>query len=406
MISTIITAAGNSSRMGGTKKEYLSLKHGTVLSECAKHFLECKKISDIIVTYNNVTDSEKDAYDAFFADKKTKALVSDTGKKVYFVPGGETRRQSVYNALEFMAQKINTDIVLVHDGARAFVSAKIIDDVITATQKFGAAAPVIASTDTLKQVDSTKITEHLKRACIARVQTPQGFDFQKLLKAHRAAASDGNTYTDDSEIYARYIGDVYIVAGDEANKKITYASDLPEVQNSVSTTAQNETTAQSSESDSFRVGFGYDIHRLVPNRTLVIGGVLFESEKGEDGHSDGDALLHAITDALLGAAALGDIGSFFPPTDDTWKNADSRKLLKTAWNCVTEKGWSLGNIDCVVKIEQPKFNPLREKVRASIADTLSVPYDNIFVKAKTGERLGDVGSGNAIEAWATCILKK
>ncbi len=154
-----------------------------------------------------------------------------------------------------------------------------------------------------------------------------------------------------------------------------------------------------------RIGLGYDLHRLVQDRRLILGGVLFDFEKGEDGHSDGDVLLHAITDALLGAAGLGDIGSYFPPEDAKWKNADSAELLRTVWKDVKAEGWSLVNLDCVIKLEQPKFLPKRRDVIQSIAAILGVDENQIFVKAKTGEKLPPVGTSEAVEAYAVCLLE-
>ena len=155
-----------------------------------------------------------------------------------------------------------------------------------------------------------------------------------------------------------------------------------------------------------RVGLGYDLHRLVEGRKLIIGGVDFPFEKGEDGHSDGDVLLHAVTDALLGASGLGDIGSYFPPEDPKWKNADSAKLLQKVWKDVLDKGWKLENLDCVVKLEKPKFLPKRQEVISSIAKILGVENERVFVKAKTGEKLPPVGTGDAIEANVVCLLNK
>lgn len=155
-----------------------------------------------------------------------------------------------------------------------------------------------------------------------------------------------------------------------------------------------------------RIGLGYDLHRLVTGRSLVLGGVVIPFDKGEDGHSDGDALLHAITDALLGASGSGDIGEFFPPSDPRWKGADSRGLLASAWDAVRAKGWRLENLDCVIALERPKFLPYRKEVMESIARALGVESERVFVKAKTGEGLGAVGEGNAIEAWATCLLSR
>jgi len=154
------------------------------------------------------------------------------------------------------------------------------------------------------------------------------------------------------------------------------------------------------------VGLGYDKHVLTEGRKLVLGGVHIPFEKGEAGHSDGDVLLHAITDALLGAAALGDIGSYFPPSEPEWKDADSKKLLLTCWNDVKKAGWNLVNLDCVIALEKPKFLPFRDEVRKSIAEVLGCSFEQVFVKAKTGEKLGDVGEGRAVEVWATCLLER
>ena len=156
----------------------------------------------------------------------------------------------------------------------------------------------------------------------------------------------------------------------------------------------------------FRVGLGYDLHRLVEGRPLLLGGIQLPFEKGEDGHSDGDVLFHAITDAVLGASGLGDIGSFFPPEEQQWKNADSAKLLMTVMERVYQESWKIENIDCVVKLEKPKFIPYREQVIKNIAEILEVHPDQVFVKAKTGEKLPPVGTSEAVEAEVVCLLSK
>ena len=153
-----------------------------------------------------------------------------------------------------------------------------------------------------------------------------------------------------------------------------------------------------------KVGLGYDIHRLIPGRKLLLGGVELPFEKGEDGHSDGDVLFHAITDAVLGASGLGDIGSFFPPEDPQWKDADYAKLLQTVMEKVRADGWKIENIDCVVKLEKPKFIPYRTQVIESVARVLQVQSEQVFVKAKTGEKLPPVGTSEAVEATAVCLL--
>lgn len=155
-----------------------------------------------------------------------------------------------------------------------------------------------------------------------------------------------------------------------------------------------------------RTGLGYDLHRLVEGRKLWIGGVEIPFEKGEEAHSDGDVLLHAITDALLGAAGMGDIGSYFPPEDAKWKDADSVFLLKTVWADIKKAGWNLENLDCVLVLEKPKFLPFRNAVIESIAGALGVDKSQVFVKAKTSEKCGETGKGEAVEAFATCLLCK
>ncbi len=155
-----------------------------------------------------------------------------------------------------------------------------------------------------------------------------------------------------------------------------------------------------------RVGFGYDLHRLVEGRKLILGGIELPFEKGEDGHSDGDVLLHAITDSILGASSLGDIGSYFPPEDEKWKNADSSVLLKTVLKDVYKNGWKIENLDCVIKLEKPKFIPYRNLVIENIAKILEVKNEQVFVKAKTGEKISPVGTSEAIEAYCVCLLSK
>lgn len=155
-----------------------------------------------------------------------------------------------------------------------------------------------------------------------------------------------------------------------------------------------------------RVGFGYDLHKLVEGRKLILGGIELPFEKGEEGHSDGDVLLHAITDAILGASSLGDIGSYFPPEDVKWKNADSSFLLKTVLQDVYKNGWKIENLDCVIKLEKPKFIPYRNIVIENIAKILEVKPEQVFVKAKTGEKISPVGTSEAIEAYCVCLLSK
>ena len=401
-IAVVICAAGSSSRMGGgTKKEYLPLENGTVLSTSVKKFIDSIKI-DILAITIPVSEKQK-TEDALFADSYVKNALKNT--ELLFVEGGSTRQKSVFNALcaiNKLPENQKPDFILIHDGARPFVTSKIINDVLNAALQFGAAVPGTTPVDTQKMIDSSGfISEHLQRSMMTAVQTPQGFKFNELFAAHKKAENDKKEYTDDTEIWGKYCTKVKVVDGDSCNKKITYAEDYKNCAESKESEISGEMDMQK-----IRTGLGYDLHRLVEGRKLIIGGIEFPFEKGEDGHSDGDALLHAITDALLGASGLGDIGSFFPPEEAEWKDANSVELLKIIWKKVQENGWKLINIDCVVKLEKPKFLPKRNEDIENIANALNVSKDQIFVKAKTGEKLDSVGSGNAIEAWATCLLCK
>lgn len=397
----ILAAAGSSSRMGiGTKKEYLSLHGGTVLSEAVALFLNTAHFESVTVTIPKGDDDKARA--AFFADKSLAPLLTATD--VFFIPGGDTRQQSVFLALQkiksvYTAEK--DSIVLIHDAARPFVTKQIISDVIDAARKYGAAVPGVTPVDTQKQISSEHtIIRHLVRSELCAVQTPQAFLFDPLLVCHQHASHAKKQYTDDTEIWDTFINctdahdkKVHVVDGDVRNKKITFASDIPHEEFDM-----NEYI--------FHTGIGTDLHQLVAGRKLLLGGVTIPFDKGELGHSDGDVLLHAITDALLGASGLGDIGSYFPPEDMKWKDADSSELLKKVWNDVTGKGWSLCNLDCVVEIEKPKFLPYRAQVISSIARILNVSTDAVFVKAKTNEQLEAVGRGEAVKSYCVCLLKK
>ena len=395
-IAVIIAAAGSSTRMGGTvKKEYLPLNEGTVLSQSAKTFLKSINCAFLVITVPE--NGEKEARKALFSDKEVLSLVKNV--ELNFVEGSSTRQKSIYNALTFLAKKEKIpDIVLIHDGARPFISSEIIKETAIAAFQFGGAVPGITPTDTQKIKDENGfIKTHLTRSTMTAVQTPQGFEFAKLLDAHEKASKEEKEFTDDTEIYGIYAGKVKITEGSAENIKITYPQDYK---------AKENNNSEKSSKMNIKIGLGYDLHRLEEGRSLIIGGVKIPFEKGESGHSDGDALLHAITDALLGASGLGDIGSYFPPEEAKWKDADSAELLKKCWTDVKNAGWNLGNLDCVIKLEKPKLLPYRNQIITSIAKILETDCEKIFVKAKTGEKLESVGQGKAIEVWTTCLLTK
>lgn len=395
-------AAGSSTRMGATgKKEFLKMEDAenysqksAVISVAAGVFFKAAHFSIAAIAYPK--GELREAKNAFYSSKKTSELAKDVS--VIFVPGGDTRQKSVLLALKAVERHCKKsganlpDTVLIHDGARPFLSSALVKATLKAAQKYGAAAPALEPVETQKEIDSRKkIVRHLERRNLAAVQTPQGFHFAKILQYHLAAQKDCHAYTDDTEIWDKYsLEKTQIIPGESTNIKITYPKDI----------------AGFSRETETRIGLGYDLHRLVEGRPLILGGIEIPFEKGELGHSDGDALLHSITDAVLGAAALGDIGSYFPDTDEKWKDADSRKLLAAAWREVKKSGWHLKNLDCVVKLQRPKFLPHRERVIKSIAQILGIPAERVFVKAKTAEGLGEVGRGDAIECQAICLLSK
>ncbi len=407
-LAVVVTAAGSSTRMGGgIKKEYLELcidgKKGTVLSFSAKAFLTSLKVDLLIITTKK--NGTEDAKKALFRDNEILPLLKDT--KLIFTEGGATRQESVFNALREAQEALEYKdaVVLIHDAARPYVTKKIILDTFNTTLAHGAATPVLDAVDTQVETEAQnnirKISRHLERKNIKALQTPQGFLLNELIKCHKNALllnEKGKTFTDDTEIWDSFPAatggkKVCIVEGDIKNKKITFKEDLP----------QKESIMQNIET---RVGIGTDLHRLCEGRDFVLGGIKIPSDKGEYGHSDGDVLLHAVSDALLGASHLGDIGSYFPPAEEKWKDADSRELLKKIWADVKSNGWTLVNLDCVVETERPKILPWREKIISSIAKTLEVPEKKVFIKAKTNEGQDSVGLGNAIKAYAVCLIQR
>lgn len=395
--AVVITAAGSSSRLGlGVKKEYMPLGKGTVLSQAAKAFLKAIPTKFLVITHPE--NQKEDAERALFADSEMKTLCQNT--KVIFTSGGKDREESVFCALRALeeAKFSGAGIVLVHDGARPFASVELIQRTAKAAEENGAAVPALEPVDTQKEIDADgRIVRHLKRSSLAAVQTPQAFRFEPFFSAHKKARSSEEIFTDDTEIWDKFSGlfAIKTVKGDEKNIKITFAKDLE--------TLKDDKTERRKL---IHTGLGYDLHPLVEGRALVLGGVKIPFERGEAGHSDGDALLHAITDALLGAAGLGDIGSYFPPEDAKWKDADSADLLRTVWADIKNAGWNLVNLDAFVHLEKPKFLPHRKEVCQSIAKILGADESQVFVKAKTGEKLGEIGRGEAVEVFATCLLEK
>jgi 2-C-methyl-D-erythritol 2,4-cyclodiphosphate synthase/2-C-methyl-D-erythritol 4-phosphate cytidylyltransferase len=316
------------------------------------------------------------------------------------VAGGDSRSASVRAGLTHVPA--DATIVCVHDAARPFADASVFHRVIDAVARGAdAAIPGIAVADTIKQVDPAGVVVHTPpRATLTAVQTPQAFRARTL----RAAYATGNDATDDAALVEQAGGRVVVVAGHVANRKITDPDDLRWARERAGNHHKGNEGAIVSTPD-LRVGQGFDIHRFSddPARPLVLGGVTFDGARGLQGHSDADAIAHAVTDALLGAAGLGDIGEHFPDSDPQWKGADSLQLLRHAATLVRDAGWRVGNVDCSVVCETPKLAPRRAEMQQRLSEATGAP---VTVKGRRAEGLGALGREEGIACWATAVIVK
>ena len=374
-VLAVIVAAGTGSRMRtNIPKQFLKIGEKTVLEETVSKFEKNGYVDGIFVV---VADKYREFGEKLFAG-------SEKIRKI--VCGGKSRQESVYNALKQIEQEA---YVLIHDGARPYVSDDIIKRVLAATADFGAAIPAVEISDTVKSLQVAEMQEFVKesipRNTLRCVQTPQGFLTKLIKEAHENARKAGFEGTDDAMLLEITGHTAAIVEGDVRNIKITRREDMPR---------------------DIRIGYGFDVHRLVMNLPLYIGGEKIPYDKGLLGHSDADVLIHAIMDALLGAAGLGDIGQHFPDTDDKYKGIQSIELLKEVKTLLRENGYRAVNIDATVMCENPKLAPFKEKMRLNIADALGIEGCRVNIKATTTEGLGYTGSGEGIAASSVCLLEK
>jgi 2-C-methyl-D-erythritol 4-phosphate cytidylyltransferase/2-C-methyl-D-erythritol 2,4-cyclodiphosphate synthase len=387
-VTAIIAAGGSGRRLGaGVPKQLLEVAGRSLLQRSVDAFRTHPAIDAVVV-----------ALPEALAAAPPRWL-----EGVTVVAGGEHRQDSVAKA--FAAVPARTDVVLVHDAARPFVTAAVISRAIEGAVAHGAAIAAVPVTDTVKKVGhhasgSTVIVATLPRDEIFLAQTPQAFRTSVLRAAIEAgrtttagrSASAASPATDEAMLAERAGHHVHIVAGDPGNVKITTASDLEAARSRAAASAVS------------RVGVGYDLHRLVEGRALVLGGVTIPAERGALGHSDADVVCHAVTDAVLGAARAGDIGRHYPDTDPRWKDASSVALLRDAVARVRRQGWAVENADVVVILERPKIAPHREHIERQLADALGIAVDRVSVKGKTNEGVDAVGRGEAIAAHAVCLL--
>jgi 2-C-methyl-D-erythritol 4-phosphate cytidylyltransferase/2-C-methyl-D-erythritol 2,4-cyclodiphosphate synthase len=304
------------------------------------------------------------------------------------VPGGATRQASVRAGLEALADD-PPDIVLIHDGARPVLPRGTLPALIAALERHPGAIPALPVTDTLKRAEAGTIAATVPREALFRAQTPQAFRFAAVLAAHRSATADA---TDDAALLEGSGLVVALVEGSERNQKITRPEDLPRMEREMSGAMLP------------RVGTGFDVHRLVPGRPLVLCGVTVPHELGLDGHSDADVGIHALCDAIYGALAEGDIGRWFPPTEAEWKDADSSRFLRHAVVRIGARGAVLANADVTLICERPRIAPHAAAMQVRLAELLSCDPSRVSVKATTTERLGFTGRGEGIAAQAAVML--
>jgi len=311
-----------------------------------------------------------------------------------YAAAGAERQQSVGNALARLTDWDDDAMVLVHDAARPGVTAAVIDRLIAALQDGARAAiPTLPVPDTLVEQAGSKAGEVVDRGALARVQTPQAFHLGTLRRAH--AAADGATATDDAQLVRRLGLTVTAVEGEARLHKLTYAEDIDILSALLGAKAMTRTA----------VGLGYDVHRLVADKPLWIGGIEILHSHGLEGHSDADVALHALTDAILGALADGDIGDHFPPSDPQWRGAASHRFLAFAADRVSSRGGRIEHVDLTIIAEAPKIGPHRPAIRARIAEILAIPVTKVSVKATTTERLGFTGRREGIAAQAVATLQ-
>ncbi len=322
------------------------------------------------------------------------------------VPGGATRQASVAMGL-FSLGGASDDLILVHDGARPLVTAAVISRCLEAARQKGNAVAALPVADTLKAVDDAQTVQRtVDREGLWAVQTPQVFTVSALYAAHTQARDAGGLGTDEASLVEMF-GDapVHLVPGDPANFKITRPEDLALAEAVLSARASTPMlTSSMPMAPQTRIGFGYDIHPLVEGRPLMLGGVSVPSERGLDGHSDADVLLHALCDALLGAAALPDIGHLFPNTDPAYKNISSLVLLRHVSARVAEMGGIVVNVDMTLIAEAPKIAPYVAQMRQAIAEALAIDPSRVGIKATTNEGLGSLGRGEGMAAHAVASL--
>ncbi|MBY6240210.1 bifunctional 2-C-methyl-D-erythritol 4-phosphate cytidylyltransferase/2-C-methyl-D-erythritol 2,4-cyclodiphosphate synthase [Methylosinus sp. Sm6] len=388
-IAILTVAGGRGSRAGdGLPKQYRALLGKSILTRTLEALHAAAPEAALLVVIH-ADDAE------LYAEAVAPLAPNARARLIAPAIGGASRQESVRNGLEALARLSSVpEIVLIHDAARPFVDAGLVARAVDAARAHGAAVPGLPLTDTVKQVDASGVVAATPdRAALRSVQTPQAFSFPLILAAHRAAGS-GAEPTDDGMVAEAAGHEVHVFAGEPANFKLTTAEDFLRAQ-----------TQLLGDLSDIRTGQGYDVHAFGPGDKVWLGGVPVPYSQGLAGHSDADVLAHAVTDAILGALADGDIGKHFPPSDPQWKGAASSIFLAYAAQRVRERGGIIAHVDATIVCEAPKIGPHRDAIRESLAKIMQVDIGRVAVKATTTERLGFTGRQEGMAALALATVR-
>jgi 2-C-methyl-D-erythritol 4-phosphate cytidylyltransferase/2-C-methyl-D-erythritol 2,4-cyclodiphosphate synthase len=397
-VTAIIAAGGRGRRFGGGEpKQLLSIGGRSILERSVDAFASHPAVDAIVVALPQELADDPPAY------------LRAAARPVQVVRGGARRQDSVANA--FAAVAAQSDVIVIHDAARPFASADLIARTIAAAAESGAAVAAVQSRDTVKRTgpasvvsgSSRTVIETIPRETIYLAQTPQAFQRDVLRRALEIGARAGVDATDEAALVELAGLPVRLVDGEASNIKITTPEDL--TLGEAIAAGQSSVTSRQPAVRTGRAGTGYDLHRLVAGRPLILGGVTIPSERGALGHSDADVVCHAVTDAILGAAGLGDIGGHFPDTDPRWRDANSVDLLRRVVGLVTDEGFVIGNVDVTVILEAPKIRDHVDAMRASVAAALGIDAARVSIKGKTNEGVDAVGRGEAIAAHAIALIR-
>lgn len=374
----IIVAAGQGARAGlGQPKQFQIVAGKQMIRHSVERFLDHPALAGLWIIIG-----EGQGYQA------EQALAGLSGYRL--VTGGATRQQSVQHGLAAIAEAGGAGQVLIHDAARPFLPAAVIDRLLGGLVKHDGVIPVLPTTDTMINVVDGCSAAVVDRNTLWRVQTPQAFDFAKLYAAYQQAAGEAGL-SDDAQLFRAAGFDVAVVDGDERLRKYTLPSDF--------------NIDQDRPMPQIRTAMGFDVHRLAAGEELWLGGIKIAHDKGLVGHSDADVLLHALTDALLGTIGAGDIGDHFPPSDPQWRGAASHRFVEYAAELISARDGIIQNVDLTIICEAPKIKPYREAIRDNIAELLALDKDQVSVKATTTEQLGFTGRGEGVAAQAIATIK-